>query len=173
LQGHVARLGYKGEVLGDENSTHHKTALKITYDKEYPLKYCSFITCHRILIITCEKRNMYKVWQKNSETEHLGTHEVLCASVVVKCGLENRDYCHRGSADWPCNSLLSPKVGTNFADKRQTVVAMKQRVSIKFCFKMGKILLKFSSWWNMLVFTVLSHTQVSEWCKRFWKLKKN
>jgi hypothetical protein len=39
LQGHVARLGYQGEVTDDENSTHHKTALKITYDKEYPLKY--------------------------------------------------------------------------------------------------------------------------------------
>lgn len=39
LQGHVARLGYQGEVLDDENSTQHKTALKITYEKEYPLKY--------------------------------------------------------------------------------------------------------------------------------------
>ena len=38
LQGHVARLGYQGEALDDENSTHHKTAIKITYDKEYPLK---------------------------------------------------------------------------------------------------------------------------------------
>lgn len=41
LQGHVARLGYQGGVLDDENSTHHKTALKITYDKEYPLKHCA------------------------------------------------------------------------------------------------------------------------------------
>ena len=38
LQGHVARLGYQGEALDDENSTHKKTAIMITYDKEYPLK---------------------------------------------------------------------------------------------------------------------------------------
>jgi hypothetical protein len=41
LQGHVARLGYQGEMMDNENSTHHKTALKITYEKEYPLKCCA------------------------------------------------------------------------------------------------------------------------------------
>ena len=38
LQGHVDRLGYQGEALDDENSALQKTAIKITYDKEYPLK---------------------------------------------------------------------------------------------------------------------------------------
>ncbi|GFG35678.1 hypothetical protein Cfor_11465 [Coptotermes formosanus] len=37
LQGHVARLGYQGEALDDENSIHHKTAIKITYDKDLQL----------------------------------------------------------------------------------------------------------------------------------------
>ena len=36
LQGHVARLGYQGEDDGNEGSTEHKTALRITFDKEYP-----------------------------------------------------------------------------------------------------------------------------------------
>jgi hypothetical protein len=53
LQGHVARLGYQGEVLGDENSTHHKTALKITYDKEYPFKY--FRTKLNSVACVCER----------------------------------------------------------------------------------------------------------------------
>lgn len=56
LQGHVARLGYQGEVLYDENSTHHKTALKITYDKEYPLKYSALYMLGYALL--CLKRKL-------------------------------------------------------------------------------------------------------------------
>ncbi|KAJ9591491.1 hypothetical protein L9F63_001977, partial [Diploptera punctata] len=37
LQGHVARLGYQGEDDEHEGSTQRKTALRITFDKEYYL----------------------------------------------------------------------------------------------------------------------------------------
>jgi hypothetical protein len=39
-----------------------------------------------------------------------------CVSVLVKCGLENRDYGRRGSPHWSCDTPLIAKVGTNFAD---------------------------------------------------------
>jgi hypothetical protein len=36
-------------------------------------------------------------------------------------GLENRDYCRRDPPRWPRDTLLSAKVGTNFAEKRRSV----------------------------------------------------
>jgi hypothetical protein len=43
---------------------------------------------------------------------------MLCASVLVKSGIENRDYGRRGSAALTMRHPPIRKVGTNFADKR-------------------------------------------------------
>jgi hypothetical protein len=46
---------------------------------------------------------------------------VLCVSVLVKSGLENRDYGRRDPPHRPCDTPLSAKVGTNFVDKRRSL----------------------------------------------------
>jgi hypothetical protein len=53
--------------------------------------------------------------------------EVLCASVLVKSGLQNRDYGRRGSAHLPCDTPLSAKVATNLADKHGLSVGIVRR----------------------------------------------
>jgi hypothetical protein len=47
--------------------------------------------------------------------------EVLCASVLVKSVIENRDYSHRGSAALTCDTPLFTKAGSNFTDKRRSL----------------------------------------------------
>jgi hypothetical protein len=48
----------------------------------------------------------------------VSTTEELIARKSSSSGLENREYGRRDPMRWPCDTPLSAKVGTNFADKR-------------------------------------------------------
>ncbi|KDR16293.1 cell division control protein 45 homolog [Zootermopsis nevadensis] len=74
LQGHVARLGYQGEVLYDENSTHHKTALKITYDKDLNLALYRHWTVEASLRHSMYSAVKLKLWTLRGENK---LHELL------------------------------------------------------------------------------------------------
>jgi hypothetical protein len=47
----------------------------------------------------------------------VSTIEELLERISSYSSLENRDYGHRKSSHWPCDTPLSAKVGANFADK--------------------------------------------------------
>jgi hypothetical protein len=48
----------------------------------------------------------------------MGTTEGLLGRKSSGSGLENRDYDSRDLLRWPCDTPLSAKVGTNFANKQ-------------------------------------------------------
>lgn len=73
LQGHVARLGYQGEIL-DDNSTHHKTALKITYDKDLQLALYRHWTVEASLQHSMYSAVKLKLWTLRGKKK---LHELL------------------------------------------------------------------------------------------------
>jgi hypothetical protein len=49
------------------------------------------------------------------------TIEELLGRKSSGSGPEIREYGRRDPSSWPCGTLLSAKIGTNFADKRQSL----------------------------------------------------
>jgi hypothetical protein len=69
-----------------------------------------------------DSRPYQSLWEvvglEQSPLSLVSTTEELLGITSSGSGQESREYGRRDKSRWPCGTLLSVKVGTNFADKR-------------------------------------------------------
>jgi hypothetical protein len=95
---------------------------------EWPLHWTDCASFGGFLFPECVMLGMAKDLIIKKRIQWWGASDMIrsdgaCCFEWIKfvSGLENRDYGRRDSSRWPCDTLLCTKVGTNFADKRQSL----------------------------------------------------
>jgi hypothetical protein len=108
------------EVILDEKSNRQWSA---TYGSEFLLRNLSFVCCasHLQLLLVRTVFNTFRICNATYSLSLVTTTEELLGRNISGSGLESREYGRRASSRRPRGTLYPPKVGTNFADKRQSL----------------------------------------------------